>query len=85
MDAKTQLEFGNLHPFDASAGDSTDWAQSAARGVMAALMDNADMAAIMDGMDDPAKADLVSSVADIIREAQAQDSNAPAADNPAGG
>lgn len=78
MDAKTQIEFGNLHPLDATVGDSTDWAHSAARGVAAMMQDMPDMAAMLDAMDNQMKADFVSSMADIIREAQAADEASPA-------
>jgi hypothetical protein len=81
MDAKVNLEFGNLHPLDESAGDSSDFAHSAARGIAAMLQDNPAMAALLEAMDETMRADLVSGMADIIREAQAAEGeSAPAPD-----
>lgn len=85
MSASVDLKYGNLHPFDATAGDTpTDWMHAAARGIASTLQDNPDLQPILDAMDDQAKADLVTAIADIIREAQAQDGgDAPAPDQTA--
>jgi hypothetical protein len=74
MDAQTQIEYGNLHPLDESAGESTDWAHSAARGVVASMQDVPELSAVLDTMDDTAKVDFVAALADVIRTAQAEDS-----------
>jgi hypothetical protein len=71
MDAKVNLEFGNLHPLDEGAGESSDFAHSAARGIAAMLQDNPDMAALLEAMDESMRAEMIAGMADIIREAQA--------------
>jgi hypothetical protein len=72
--AKVNLEFGNLHPIDDPAVESSDFAHSAARGIAALLQDNAEISAILDAMEAGARAELVAGMADIIREAQAGES-----------
>lgn len=72
--AKVNLEYGLLHPFDESAGESSDFAHSAARGIAALLQDNAEISAILETMEAGARAELVAGMADIIREAQAGES-----------
>ena len=69
MDPKVQLEYGNLHPLDESAGESTDSAHSAARGIAAMMQDMPDMAALLETMDETMRADFVMAMADIIRAA----------------
>jgi hypothetical protein len=78
--ATVNLEYGNLHPLDVSAGDSADSAHSAARGVVAMLQDNAEIESILAAMDEQTASDLVSGMADIIREAIAADEASPAED-----
>ena len=78
--ATVNLEYGSLHPFDASAGESADSAHMAARGIVALLQDNPDMTALLDAMDETMRAEFVAGMADIIRAAMDAEESAPAED-----
>ena len=80
MDPKVQLEYGNLHPLDESAGESADSAHSAARGIVALLQDDPDMAVLLEVMDEAMRAEFVAGMADIIRTAMAAEDEGPAED-----
>ena len=80
MDAKVNLEYGNMHPLDVSAGEATDSAHMAARGVVAMMQDNPDIEAILAAMDEQTAADFVMGMADIVREAYMADEADPAED-----
>lgn len=69
MDAKVQIEYGNLHPLDESEGESKDWKHSAARGVVAMLQDIPEVNAAMEAMDGARRSEFVAAIADIINEA----------------
>lgn len=82
MTARTQIAHGNAFPFDASDAwwndaaeqrrpKPTDWAHSAARGIIASLQDRA---GIKHGLstvriDEATRAEIVGTLAEIIREA----------------
>ena len=77
--ARWALEHGAKCPFDASDewGDSigidpppaTDWAHAAARGVLADLSDRRGIRHELDNFDEDVRAEIVQSIADIIRAA----------------
>lgn len=79
--ASVNIEYGNLHPFDASAGDSTDWMHMAARGIIADMQDRPELASALDGMDDAARTEFVSAMMDIIQEAQTMDAGNTSSDS----
>lgn len=80
--AQRRLKHGAMFPYD--AGDSwwqsedeenppppaVDWAHAAARGVLADLGDRRGIKNSLDGLDEDIKAELVETIADIIREAK---------------
>jgi len=80
--ARLYLITGNHFPFDANDAwwntDMTrvvppakDWAHKAARGILAKLRDQNDIA--IGDVDEAARAEIVKSIADIIREARNDD------------
>lgn len=77
--AKINLEFGELHPFDESEGESKDWSHMAARGLVAYMQDKPELNAVLEAMDGAMRSEFIAAVSDIIQEAQAQDgaNNAP--------
>lgn len=78
---KHRLEHGANHPYDAGADfwedrtptppPATDWAHAAARGVLADLCDRRGVKWELDKVDHDVRAELVQSLADIIRQANA--------------
>jgi len=69
MDAKIQLEYGQMHAFDESEGESKDWQHSAARGIVAMLQDVEAINAALEAFDPATPSAFVSDLSDIIREA----------------
>ena len=80
--ARATLKHGNAFPYDAGDqwwnGDGTnppkptDWAHSAARGVIADLSDRRGIKNVLSGLDEETKAEIVRSLATIIRTAKEQ-------------
>jgi hypothetical protein len=78
---KHRLEYGAKHPYDAGADfwedrkptppPATDWAHAAARGVLADLCDRRGVKWELDKVDHDVRAELVESLAAIIRQAKA--------------
>lgn len=68
--ANSTLKSGEEFPYDGDeAGPSKDWAQYAARGVLADLTDRRGIRHAFDEIDEDIRVEIVESLADIIRTA----------------
>jgi len=73
------LEQGDQFPYDSEDGYGTnalppvDWAHRAARGVIAALQDRRGIKRGFDDIDEDVRMEIVSSLAEIIRQAAAEE------------
>jgi hypothetical protein len=82
--SKRRLEYGAKHPYDGGADywedlaptppPATDWAHAAARGVLADLLDRRGIKWALDDeqIDHETRAEIVQSIAAIIRMARAE-------------
>lgn len=78
--AEKRLEHGARFPYDAPdswneaypsepAPVASDWAQSAARGVLADLLDRRGIKQLLEDLDEDVRVEMVTSLAEIIRTA----------------
>ena len=85
-DAQTRLIQGARYPYDApdswwkdagaAAPPAVDWAHYAARGILADLTDRSGIKYSFDNIDDDVRAEMVTTLAEIIRTA-AQEASTP--------
>lgn len=79
--AKIRIAHGNAYPYDApdawwdadtmlTPPAAIDWAHTAARGILADLKDRRTIKWSLDNIDEDVRADIVSSIAEIIRAAR---------------
>jgi hypothetical protein len=77
MMARLSIDKGNEYPFDApdswwdarSPTPPNDWAHSAARGILIDLQDRGGIKHALYELDEEVRAEIVSAIANIIREA----------------